>query len=239
MDNDYFAEALREIKVLYAKTKGYIIRAEEVDPTLRSNIAVFKEQRDGLDHIIRAVSEYLDKGDAADKSYVCQQFKDAEGHLYRAAYDALDGMGISYKLRLNQVVSDFPIQAILAAYPEYADALEAIDAVEERVVEHRNSKDQRRTTLSELDEYFATIKTVDKHSKAILRRVPFIRQLDRSENRKAIIFLALLPIGIAVFLVLADFARDYYWRWRDEQMRQHQPVLTTPSPSAASPSATP
>jgi hypothetical protein len=239
VDNDYFAEALRNVKALYAKTKGYILRAEEIDPSLRSNIAVFKEQRDGLDHIMRAVSEYLDKGSAGDKDYVCKQFEDAQGHFYRAAYDALDGMGISYKLRINQVVSKFSIQAILTGYPDYASALDAIDAVDERIIQHRNNKDQRRTTLADLDDYFDSIKTIDLHSKAILRRVPFIRQVERAEKRKAVIFLVLLPIGIAVMLIAADFARDCFWRWREDK-RRHSPVQhATPAPSAISPSASP
>lgn len=237
MTDEDFRQALLRLKTLYAKTKGYIIRAEEIDRSLRSNIAVFKEQRDGLDHIMRAVNEYLEKGNAADTAYIRKQFDDAEGHLYRAAYDALDGMGISYKIRIDRVMENFSIRTIQTIYPKYFDAVEAINAVEDRIVEHRNNKDQRRTTLAELDEYFDSIQRIDAHSKSIFKKIPFFQKAQNEERRNTRLYFVLVPVGIALLVILGTFANDWYWRKRDAKMQQPSPALSSPSPVASSPPA--
>jgi hypothetical protein len=230
VDKD-FQQALSDVRTLYAKTKRYIIRAEEIDPTLRSNIAVFKEQRDALDHIVRAMNEYLEKGDSADKRYISNEFDDAIGHLYRAAYDALDGMGISYKIRMNRIMEDFSMQAICAVYPQYLEALDAVEVVQERIIEHREKKDQRRTTLSELDAYLESIETIDGHYKASFRKIHLIQKWDEDDKKKAKKLLILVPLGIAIlaaiFLVAIETAKDWYLH------RQDRPALSSPSPSAS------
>ena len=232
MTEEDFRGALSQINALYAKTKNYIIRAEEIDQTLRSNIAVFKEQRDGLDHIMRAVHEYLDKASAADTNYVLQQFGDAEGHLYRAAYDALDGMGISYKIRINQIIDRFSFRAIQAGCPNYADILQSITDLDERIVEHRKNKDQRRTTLVELDQYFETIKNLDAHARGILHKVPFIQKARREQRWESILYLALVPLAIALMALGAD----WYWHLRDSKLH---PEATPALHSSASPDFAP
>jgi len=171
--NEDFVEALRELGVLYSKTKKYILRTEEVDPESRSNLAIFKEQRDALDHVMRALAEYFDKGSDADEEYLCAQIDNARGHMFRAAYDALDGAGISYKLRINDAMQGISNEAIAAVYPEYhRNVLVDVNEIEVKIAEHRKSKDERRTKMHDLDEYCATIDRLYAHSNEIIRRIP-------------------------------------------------------------------
>ncbi|MGI8436332.1 MAG: hypothetical protein ACR2NX_05445 [Chthoniobacterales bacterium] len=216
MENDHFHQALQELNVLYAKTKGYILRAEELDPSCRSNIAVFKEQRDGLDHVMRALSEHLERRDAADENYIVQQIEDAKGHLFRAAYDALDGMGVSYKVRLNKAMEGVSNEAISAVYREYYDVIPEIEKVETRIVEHRKHKDQRRTTLDELEAYCSSIETIDGHYKEVFKRIPLFQDWHKREARKTRYRLILIPVAIAflgaLFFVVLEVVKERYFR---------------------------
>lgn len=46
---------LCELVSLYTKTKRLVLLAEQLDTESKSNIAIFKEQRDALDHLMRAL----------------------------------------------------------------------------------------------------------------------------------------------------------------------------------------
>ena len=231
MANEPFLAALRELGILYSKTKKYILRAEQVDPESRSNIAINKEQRDALDHVMRALSEYFEKGEKADGDYLCAQIDNARGHMFRAAYDALDGTGVSYKIRIDKTMLGISNEAISAVYPEYFDHLIEINELDEKLAEHRNAKDERRTKMSNLDNYCATIERLDELSKTIIGKTPAFQDWQRRNRRKAVIWLIGVPIGCVLLSVLLLFLKDWYWR--------SHPVAPTSVPSiSASPAVT-
>src|SRR5438132_9090535 len=160
---------------------------EQFDPESRSNLAIFKEQRDALDHLMRALAEYFEKGSASDEQYLCQQIDNARGHLFRAAYDALDGARISYKFRIRDAMEGISNEAIAAVYPEYyTTALVDVYAVENRIAEHRRHKDERRTTMPDIDDYSDTIDRLYSHNTDILQRIPGFQEWERRHRRKRI-----------------------------------------------------
>jgi len=63
--------------------------------------------------------------------------------MFRAAYDTLDGTGISYKFRLKGALEDISSKAISAVYPEYyMSVLPTLNKIDDIIAEHK--KTQRR-----------------------------------------------------------------------------------------------
>jgi len=85
---------LRAVADLYIQAKALILYSEEVDPESRSNLQVIKELRDAFDHLMRVivarVGNQTSPG-ATDPEYCSKNIQKAIGHIYRAAFDALDG----------------------------------------------------------------------------------------------------------------------------------------------------
>lgn len=238
MSNEKFTQALRELGVLYSKTKKYVLRMEEVDPESRSNLAIFKEQRDALDHVMRALTEFFDKGSEADEDYLCQQVDNARGHMFRAAYDALDGAGVSYKLRISAAMEGISNEAIAAVYPDYhKHVLVDVNKIEERIAEHRKLKDERRTKMHDLDDYCVTIDRLYEHSNNIIERIPSFQDWQRRHRRKVIFWSVITP-ALLIFLSVTLFTlRDHIFPPRTQNGPTPSETVT-PSPSPTmSPSA--
>jgi hypothetical protein len=229
--DDPFLLALKELGILYSKTKKYILRAEQVDPESRSNIAINKEQRDALDHLMKALLEYTEKGEGAEGDYLCNQVDNARGHLFRAAYDALDGSGISYKIRIDKAMVGISSDAISAVYPEYFQKhLAEINALDQKLVEHRGAKDEQRTKAPELDEYCASIERLYELSNDITNKIPAFRDWQRRDRRRKLIWVVCIPVALLLASVSLFFLKDLYWR--------HHPALPTIPVISASPSPT-
>ena len=239
MANEDFRDSLKELNVLYSKTKRFVLRMEQVDPESRSNLAIFKEQRDALDHVMRALAEFFEKGEDADGDYMCQQLDNARGHLFRAAYDALDGAGISYKLRIRDAMEGISNEAISAVYPAYyTAALPDVYEVENRITEHRQHKDERRTTMPDLDGYSETIDRLYAHNNDILQRIPAFQEWQMRHRRKIIFWSIIFPALLVFLSVLLFTLRDRIFPPRTPTTIVIPAATTGPSPSA-SPASSP
>jgi hypothetical protein len=178
---DAYESQFRDYSALYAKTKRFILLAEEVDPESRSNIAVFKEQRDAHDHIMRVVVEAGRESPKTD--YIDMHFEKARGHLFRAAYDALEGIAISCKLKLVPL-SDVPNGAFSAVYPEYWQQIVHFDKTHREITMARSNKDIGRDTLQNLERYEQQVDHLYKVHHEMLLRVPALEDWTRRNERE-------------------------------------------------------
>lgn len=143
---DRYADEIRELVELYAQVKKFVLRAEELDARLESNIAVIKEQRDALDHVMRFMGRFL-RGDSEEDEerdrYVTLQIDKARGHLYRAGYDSLDGIIASVMIRIKEeYLKDVSLDSIRDVMPEYwTEYLPRLDEIKLKAGEHREQKD--------------------------------------------------------------------------------------------------
>ena len=184
MNEEWLSSQISELVLLYTRTKGFVLNAEEIDPESRSNISVFKEQRDALDHLVRAAAKYQDGSNSGvDYDYLKDQFSKAKGHIFRAAYDALDGLVISLKLRIHSCVQNASHEAIGAAFPEYWDHYSRVEAIEKEVASHRQRKDVgNHHTLDNLDAYAASVSELNKISSQCIARTKAILLYDAKRN---------------------------------------------------------
>jgi len=114
------AEYLKNIGRYYATTKELLIFGEQVDPENRTLPQVINELRNCLDHLMRVVlfKFGLSRRDK-DGDYVKTNLDKAYGHVYRAAYDALDWISLTLKGRIIDELQGFSLDTIQAVLPEY------------------------------------------------------------------------------------------------------------------------
>ncbi len=149
---------LCELVSLYTKTKRLVLLAEQLDTESKSNIAIFKEQRDALDHLMRALEEVLPPSEGKKPNgYFALQIDKARGHLFRAAYDALDGLAVSCKIRIAEAMEGISNEAIHAVYSDYYPHLVEIERIDHAIAERRNAKDIGDPTLQNLEAYHSEI----------------------------------------------------------------------------------
>ena len=144
---------LSRVVLLYADVKRLILRAEQLDKKMASSVAVAKEERDALDHLIRVFADLL-SSNPRGPSYQIDNFDKAVGHLCRAAYDACDTLAITFKLRVIEALKDRSNDAITVAFPDYypKHRLE-LSQIDRRVEESRAAKDIGEFTISKLQNY--------------------------------------------------------------------------------------
>lgn len=207
---DDFLKDLRDLAVLYSKTKGYVLTAEQIDPESRSNIAIFKEQRDALDHIMRALTEAFGGKEQPDFDYLKAQVDKARGHLFRAAYDALDGVGVSCKIRIQAAVRGVSNDAIVAVYKEYYNLVSEVDAIDAKIAEHRKTKDVQRSTMDDLDAYCNDVDRLAHLSREVTQRIPGFAEWKRRNRRKTWLYVIAFPLGIALAGAIFKLGGDYY-----------------------------
>src|SRR6185503_19343100 len=102
---------LKEVVSIYSKAKQMILLAEELDPSFRSNIMVIKELRDSHDHFMRLFDELL-SSHPPDETYLLAQLDKSRGHIFRAGYDAIDGIVVSYKIKVANAMKGVSTGAI-------------------------------------------------------------------------------------------------------------------------------
>jgi|WetSurMetagenome_2_1015567.scaffolds.fasta_scaffold00534_28 hypothetical protein len=156
----------------YIKTKELVSKAESIDKKSGANIQINKEFRDALSHLIRIFGDQLITGGKKKRkegnTYYEINFDKARGHIYRAGYDAIDGIAISLRESINNT-EKYSLSIQTQAVPHFAKKIANLDNYHERIVKYKNEKDigeQSSITFSqcikELDEIRDDAQEIEK-----------------------------------------------------------------------------
>lgn len=114
-----------------------------------------------MDHLIRGLEEALPPSEGTKPNgYFRLQLDKARGHLFRAAYDALDGLAVSSKIRIAEAMEGISNEAIHAVYSDYYKHLVEIERIDREIAERRNAKDVGDQTLQNLEAYHSEVEKV-------------------------------------------------------------------------------
>ena len=126
-------------------TKSFILKAEEVDPQHEFYFPPLIQQRDALDHIVRAATVWVqppEKHSTKSPDYIRIQMDKAIGHAYRALFDAVDWLSIIYRERIREHVSLYSRATILKVLPNYyPKIIPRIEEISLKIADLRNAKD--------------------------------------------------------------------------------------------------
>lgn len=208
---DRIKKALEGFVKDYAHVKGLILKAEELDVQFRSNIITIKEMRDAGDHVMRFLADSVSEGDIyKGEEYQLQQIEKARGHVFRAGYDALDGIVVSYRIRLADAMTKISNEAIAEIFPAYYEKFPQFEEVCLQVAVHRQDKDIGSHTSDNLEKYMERAKDVAAFCSDGLKRIPLMRDWDRKARRKLIYEKVVLVIIASVVAGLTVATASHY-----------------------------
>lgn len=203
LDREELAE-LKRLAALYVQTKALVLYCEEVDPDSSSNLQIIKELRDAFDHTMRS---FVHKFDGIGKNlnpeenlqYTKSHLDKAVGHVYRAAFDALDGTVLSLKIKIAKELDGYEAETIKIVMPNYWDIKKRINTLAGKVASHRETKDIKAEKLSETFENYVTdVDFLKKDYDEILENGPAIEELHK-EKKKGKNFSYAMFFVISVF----------------------------------------
>lgn len=195
---------LRALADLYVQAKALILYSEEVDPDSRSNLQVIKELRDALDHLMRVIVARVGTqapAGAADPEYVSRNIHKAVGHIYRAAFDALDGTVLSLRVKITQVVDSYPLEVLNQVIPNYWDIKRKLNELSGQVTEHRARKDVGAEIGATLDGYVSDVEAIKCFYSELLSCGPALDEYAvrlARQDRKKLLRDWLIALGSAV-----------------------------------------
>lgn len=178
-------QQLKKLAELYIQAKGLILYSEEIDPESRSNLQVIKELRDANDHLMRVVAARLagnlpsSVNDA--QSYCHSNLDKAIGHVYRAAFDALDGTILSLREKIAKILDAYPQEVIKNVIPKYWQIRVSLDELTNRIATNRATKDVGADIFSTLEQYVRDTELIKQFYSQLLNAVP---SLDECHARR-------------------------------------------------------
>lgn len=145
---------------LYVKSKQVILFCEERDRNSKINPQIWKELRDAFDHLMRVCSDVMSGGKRknSNNEYYTVNLDKAHGHIYRAAFDALDGASISVKSNILDVVNSYDREVLTEVISDYWDKRKKIESINSSISEIRNIKDVGSSDAAKIiDKYIEII----------------------------------------------------------------------------------
>lgn len=247
---------VQELIVLYTRTKQYVLLAEEKDPDCRSRISIFKEQRDAFDHLMRAMTRHCrstmpgewtaqlhakaladetQPRSATDESYINTQIDKARGHLFRAAYDALDSMGISFKARIYKAVEGASNEAISAAFKEYWDHLAQVNKLDASIARHREQKDVGTDhTLANLETYAGDVNVLAVISEEAESRISGLVEYGKKQKANDRKWKIIIPASLVIIsIIITTFVTLVVKPWLEERSSNAPATEDKPTASAS------
>lgn len=197
-------EKLAELASLYTQVKALIIYSEDIDRSSRSNIQVIKELRDAFDHVMRVISARMSgetPQDVEASEYCRNNLQKAVGHVYRAAFDALDGTVVSLRASIAEIVNAYPLPVLKEVVPEYWDMRSDLNRLCENISDHRARKDVGRQIGVTFDRYVEDVECIKRFHDKLLHYGPALDEClkrTNSERRANSIKDTLRLIGVAV-----------------------------------------
>lgn len=178
-------QQLKELSELYIQAKGLILYSEEVDPDSRSNLQVIKELRDSHDHIMRVVAIRLaplapDKELSAD--YCEKNLQKAIGHVYRAAFDALDGTIVSLRQKVSEILANYHLEVIKNVLPDYWEIKVQLEKLTSTIAQHRARKDVGADIGKTLDDYVADVESIKVFYSKLLQACPALDEYSAKKH---------------------------------------------------------
>ena len=184
---DTEADKWEKIVQVHNHAKALILLAEELDPEHTFFLPPVIQQRDALDHVVRAKYAGLHPGTRADPAqYALDHLDKALAHEYRAFFDIADWLSILYREKIASALSDYSHEAILAALPDfYTTVYPKFETIYEKVAAVRGAKDIGNETalIDDVEKYRDIIGELSAMWAKIVVSVGAINSSIRSKER--------------------------------------------------------
>jgi len=204
---------LHETTELYQKTKLLIIRAEEFDKDDKTKIGAFDELRHAFDHIMRVFSLKFDlRNDIKNpEQYSSENLGKLYAHVFRAGYDALDWLNISYFKKISNLLKKYHREDIRDAIPDYYSKIQMnLIEIKKKIVEYRSQKDVGTLEKNVFNGYIEKIQELDEYYEEIIAKQEQLISIKRKRIKETILgipflvgtLIGIISISISIFIYI-------------------------------------
>jgi hypothetical protein len=183
------SQIIRKISTYYRAAKELIIYGEQIDPNNRTLAQLLSERSNALDHILRVFLEKQGLRDEPVKdpiAYNRDSLNKAYGHIYRAAYDALDWVALTIQERLAKDINSVSIEAVSAVMPEYySDIKPKLEKIlRDDITSLRDHKDVTDGNEDNLESYIQTVVTIRQLFDKVQEKMSSLIEYNLKHKRK-------------------------------------------------------
>lgn len=178
-DNEH--KELLKLSDKYLEVKSLILYSEEIDPESKSNLQIIKELRDAFDHIMLVVRN---KGNEGEEGYNVKNIDKALGHVYRAAFDALDGAVLSLKEEIYNICNEYEPEILKEVITDYWDMKIEIIRISENVGILRESKDATGDLSEIFSKYVIELDKLKEYHESLLLKGEALDECKKNNTKK-------------------------------------------------------
>jgi hypothetical protein len=207
---DQHQQDFEHLSTLYAKVKCLVLEGEAQDIEQKSNIAVFNEMRAALDHVFQCIGDDLAE-EPEGKDFRKNQIRKAKEHLVRAAYDSLDGRGISFRRRISEMLKGLHTDSIAESFPEYySNYIPKLNKLDEKIVESRKNRDLGGNSEENINKYEIIVKEMESIHIEIGCHLEYIANYNRlvSDDSEFVVDMKKFSLD-AIYKICPQEYRDY------------------------------
>ena len=106
------------------------------------------------------------------------------GHVYRAAFDALDGAVMSLREKIISGLDEFPLEAVKDILPAYWDIWVKLEELNETIGDHRARKDIGGNIGETLDRFVKDVDILKSFHKKLLSAGPALEEYKERKNQE-------------------------------------------------------
>ncbi|WP_143711323.1 hypothetical protein [Magnetococcus marinus] len=219
-------DALRMLAERYVQIKVFIAYAEEIQVDHKADILVYKELRDGMDHLMRVLYHRLSaqSADIEDlDGYRDINIGKSIGHLYRAAFDALDATILSLREHISANLSGYTMETVSDVIPNYYMLKIKLNQLTKQAADRRGKKDIGRITDDTFDQYVQDVDELKKLHESVLYAGQELCEHKKSlkiKKWKDIIWSLFLVIFGVIFGIAVKAGYDYLQPTHVESTKQ-------------------
>lgn len=210
--NDAETVKLRQIAAYYVAAKELIIYGEQIDPNHSTLSQTLNERVNAFDHLMRVVVEKqgMRRPPVTDPTkYNKDNLDKAYGHIFRAAYDALDWVALTIQERIAKDIAPFPLETLHAVLPEYFNEIKPKleKVLHKDITKLRNEKDVSDTSDSNLQQYIRTVAELKDLFDPIEKRMASLVEYEHKRKREVWVDWGLkIAAGVIIGFLLAQLA---------------------------------
>lgn len=195
MDKPVFSDAewgkIEEIVKIYFISKEMMIFGEQIDAQHRTQVWITEGYRHALDHLMRTYAMRFGIPAAVEKEnsiYVVANLGSVRAHTVRAAYDAMDWVGVNILDSVSNLLEKYSTQTISNVLPKYYPEIRTriMTIVAETFTEIRVSKDIGDDNITNLLRYYELVKELRGYFNQIVEAQGSLQEyeLKRQEEEK-------------------------------------------------------
>jgi len=188
----------------YKIYKHLILTAEEIDPHHKTHHQILLELRNALDHFMRILANKVGENDEEKSAdYNWKHLDKAFAHLYRAGYNVLDWLSITYRELISKDLRFYSNKAIEKVIPDYYTKIKPkIQDISYQIAECRENKDidddkhLNEDAFENFMKYFNIVSEVEElYKKTIRGKISSLK-----EFRRKSIFISLGKYSLTLII---------------------------------------